>query len=104
LQHAAGNSAAGTRPNAFVGLAEYFWRRKRPAIPEGIEQTAKPSPKGRGALGGAEGLEKQLPSRQGPLPLAALVSLVPVRGHLRQFEAGIGWTAFSIELRLWRWG
>lgn len=34
----------------------------------GSDQIGKPSPKGRGAIGGAEEPRKQLPNRQGPSP------------------------------------
>lgn len=38
----------------FAGLAEDFWQQGEFPLPEGAGQSGKPSPKGRGATGGAE--------------------------------------------------
>lgn len=37
-----------------AGLVKYFWRPNDHPLPEGADQSGKPSPEGRGVIGGAE--------------------------------------------------
>lgn len=68
-----------------------LWRQDHCGRARGVRSCGTPSPKGRGAIGGAEEPRKQLPSRWGPLPLAELVSLVPVGGHVPQANTKRAW-------------